>query len=586
MPTFLETLAERDRVAEETQHLLLTREAQYLEQLKARGEAEQLLEDAWDTQDPFVGNRAVPAGLGSAANDLYHPGAIHAHTAMPGSRRHGAMPPFYRTEPEHRAFRDAARVLEAFCPTAVCILDVLSQFVIFTGFQYQVIQRGDDGDGSTDSTDKAQEFIDKWQRDVDWYSWELELFHRSRRDGEAFLILEEDDTLGTLSLRSVEPEQVKEPANPESIGGRVGAPDDASWRFGILTEKEDTSIPLGYWVVSQFNESTLTGQFYEPDEVFHIKTEWIDRQSKRGISDFFSVANDLPGVKKLLRNLREGATVQAAIAWVREHQEGMMPNPMGASTGGNVSRTGQTTRHVHYDGPTMLDVTAGLKYTAGPLAGVGQSETLIQVLQAALRNIGARWQMPEGVVSGDASNANLASALVAEGPFTRALEARQWFYRNAYKRLLERVLDHAAVAGMLGPSRENILDELEIAVEMPPVIARKQKEDTERDAILSEHGILSNQSWAARADLDFENEKKNIEEDPIQPLSFEITGEGIEGGEPEDDTQDQTSTSQDDDSTGATSGGRRRAGGLSTRGARKTTQATGTNKEREGERVS
>ena len=44
------------------------------------------------------------------------------------------MPPFYATEMDLWRMVDASRILEAFCPTYVCILDVLTQFAIFTGF--------------------------------------------------------------------------------------------------------------------------------------------------------------------------------------------------------------------------------------------------------------------------------------------------------------------------------------------------------------------------------------------------------------------------------------------------------------------
>ncbi|NQT39170.1 MAG: phage portal protein [Planctomycetes bacterium] len=554
MPTFLETLGERHRVAEQTQLLQLQREERVLAHLRARAQGQQLLEDAWASSDPYASNGGSVAGLGSAANDLFHPSALGFHSARPGSRQHGGLPPYYRTEMQHWQLVDAARILEAMCPTAVCILDVLTQFCIFTGFTFKIVRKKKPGDAahaidkspaspdgepkpaSDPLVDKAQQVIDKWQRDVDWPAWQPELFRRTRRDGEAFLVLEPDEAAGgTLGLRSVEPEQVKEPQgvapqiNRElGISGR-----DASWRFGILTSKENTSIPIKYNVVSQYNDTTKQHTVYDADEVFHLKTEWIDRQAKRGISDFFSVANDLPGVKKLLRYLREGATVQASIAWVREHPEGMDPVGLAGAGGLTTTRTGQQMPATVFDQVRMLDVSAGMKYTAGPLGVSGKNSALILVLQAVLRNIGARWQMPEGIVSGDASNANMASALVAEAPFVRGCEARQWFYRNGYKQLVERVLDHAAVTGLLGGARENILDDLEVSVEMPPVVPRKAKEETERNALLNERGILSNQTWSSREDLDFEDEQANIEEDPIEPPSIML---GMAEGEPQDDT--------------------------------------------------
>ncbi len=118
------------------------------------------------------------------------------------------------------------------------------------------------------------------------------------------------------------------------------------------------------------------------------------------------------------------------------------------------------------------------------------------------------------MISGDASNANMASALVAEGPFVRAMTYRQWWSRTEYKTIMERVLDFAAVRGKIGGARENILDDIEVSVEMKAVLARDPKEETERNATLDQRGVLSLKSWTAREDLDFDVEQQNIEEQP------------------------------------------------------------------------
>ena len=444
---------------------------------------------------------------------------------------------------------DAARTVEALCPTAACILDVLTQFAIFTGFSYSVVERKKPGKpvtpppeppqpaegglpaepvppASNPLADEATEFLTNWQHGNDWVSWETEIFRRTRRDGEAFLILEPDEDEGWLRLRSVEPEQVTEPTSP-----LLRWPEDHTFRFGILTTKEDTSRPFAYFVVGQYNDADNKGEAYDAKKVFHLKTEWVDRQTKRGVSDFFPNMNDLPGVKKLLRSLRESATVQANIAWITEHPPGMDPVGLGSNALPTTTRTGQTKPVQYMDGPERLDVSNGMTYTAGPVGLSGKNGALIDVLQAALRNIGARWQMPEGLVSGDASNANLASALVAEAPFVRAMEARQWWYRNAYKRLMERVLDHAATAGLIGGG-ENILDEVEVTVEMPPVVPRKALEETQKNQILSDHGILGNRTWSEREDLDRDEQVADMALDPIQPPAIML---GMQGDDEADD---------------------------------------------------
>jgi len=553
LPTFLDNLGAIHRAQAECDAILLGRQERYLADLRSDEQTRQLLEssDPWASSDPYARYGSV-AGLGSAPNDLYYPAALGRHSARPGSRQHGMLPPYYYTEMQHWLLVDAARTIEAMCPTAVCILDVLTQFAIFSGFAYSAVRKKKPGEKAgpveeaepTEAPDPGepqepveplidleieaeQQRLDEWMEREDWHGWETELFRRTRRDGEAFLILDPADDLP--HLRSVEPEQVKEPQDARRANNELGIGGGESWRFGILTSADDTAVPLGYWVVTQHNTASNVGQFYEPEEVFHLKTESVDRVAKRGVSDFFCNINDFPGVKKLLRALRESATIQADIAFIRQHPPGMMPTALGTSVpGGITTRQGDQIGAERWDGPHALDVPKGLEYLAGPMGLAGKNGALIDVLQAALRNIGARWQMPEGLVSGDASNANLASALVAEAPFVHAMETRQWFYRCNYKRFLQRVL---------WPDGS---DEYEISVEMPPVVPRQAKEETERNATLNERGVMSTQTWCRREDLDFDDEQRLIAEHPIEPPSIML---GLDqGGEADDDTASENST--------------------------------------------
>lgn len=499
--------------------ILLRREEKVIARLQEQDRRFQAFEDTWASSDPYT-SRGNP-GIGTTSNDLFQH-SFGFHTARPGSRRHGSYPPFYRTEMEHWQMVDAARLVEGLCSTASNVLDVLTQFAIFTGFEYKVVPK--EKGGSETLVKKAQEVLDKFIDLNYWYGWECEIFRRSRRDGEAFLYLEPDEASGLWLLRAIEPEQVKAPQDTSRIKQRLGVDSSMSWWYGILTPKDQTSRAEGYWVVSNYNDAKNLGEFIPAEEMLHVKTEWVDRCAKRGVSDFFSVANDCHSTRKLLRNLRETACVQAAIAWVREHPEGVDPARLGNVVDPTfVTQSGQVIPAARYDGPVMLDVLKGMTYTAGPL-GTGPN-SLIEVLQAGLRAIGARWQMPEALISGDSSNANLASALVAEGPFCRGVETRQWHYKLSYRALMLRVLEYAASTGQLGAASDTVLDQIDVSVEAPPVIARKLREETDRNAILHAARILSKQTWSAREDLDPEEEKSLLEEDP--PEERPMPGEEV-----------------------------------------------------------
>jgi len=524
----------------EKELILLRREEAVVERLR-----KQALEDSWASSDPYT-SRLRP-GIGTTSNDLFQH-SFGYHTARPGSRRHGDYPPFYRTEMEHWQIIDSARLLEGLCSTASNVLDVLSQFAIFTGFEYKVVSKApgerkpvkapiEDGEPAEPTPEdplvlKAQDVIDKFMLVNDWYSWECEIFRRSRRDGEAFLYLEPDPVTGLFLLRSIEPEQIKEPQDTGSILSQLGVNSSMSWKYGILTPRDDTSRPEGYWVVSNYSDAKNVGEYIPAEEVVHIKTEWVDRCAKRGVSDFFSTANDIHSTRKLLRNLRESAAVQAAIAWIREHPEGMTVSRPAVVDARSTTQSGTATPAVRYDGAVCLDVSHGMTYKGGPIGSSAQN-SLIEVLQAALRAIGARWQIPEALVSGDSSNANLASALVAEAPFVRALQARQWHYKLAYEGIMRRVLEYAATTGQLGTATDTVLDRIDVTAEAPPVIPRKLAEETERNAILHAAGILSKQTWSAREDLDHEEEQGLLAEDPPEEPDLGFGPEAEPGAEPE-----------------------------------------------------
>jgi len=481
-------------------------------------------EDAWSSKDPYQVNRP---GLGSVSTDLFHH-AWTLHNARPGSRRDGSFPPFYRTAEEHFRIVDAARLVEGLCATASNVLDVLSLFCIGTGYEYTVVAKT----GGEALVDPAQEVVDRFCRENYFYGWEREIFRRSRRDGEAFLYFEPDEFTGLPALRSIEPECVREPQDAPGLLRQLGVAATESWRYGVLTPKQDTSQTEGIWVVSNYNDDQNVGEFVPIEELIHIKTEWPDRMAKRGVSDFFSTVNQMHRTKKLLRRLTESAIAQAAIVWIRTHPEGSAVSQ--AATGGivgNTTRTGRDVPAVHYESSTILDVKHGMEYASGPVA---EASPLVEILQAALRAIGARWQIPESLISGDASNNNLASALVAEGPFVRSMIYRQWHYKHEFQSIIERVLQYAATTGALGATSETLLEKIQVNVDMPAVVDRKWKEETERNSTLYAAGILSKQTWSAREDLVYEDEKELLEADPPEMIGGPDDTDGPEDTDTDD----------------------------------------------------
>src|SRR5690606_4554692 len=157
---------------------------------------------------------------------------------------------------------------------------------------------------------------------------------------------------------------------------------------------------------------------------------------------------NLRRAEKLLRNMSAVAEIQSAIALIRKHRAG-------TSSGienfvrhqADASRTspgGRTQRMAIYGPGTILDAPAGLEYDF-PATGV-DAAAFVTILQAELRAIASRLVMPEFMFTSDASNANYASTMVAEGPAVRMFERLQSTMARDDREVMWRVVEHAARA--------------------------------------------------------------------------------------------------------------------------------------------
>src|SRR5262249_31978290 len=209
--------------------------------------------------------------------------------------------------------------------------------------------------------------------------------------------------------------------------------------------------------------------------------------------------------------------LQAAIAWIMETPPGTLQAEAGS--------TGSKDIYTHYPKPladggtklqdvnryppgTVLKPSAGLVYKPGPL-GAERNPNFVLVAQYVLRSIAVRWNMPEYLISSDASNANYASALVAESPFVKAREADQQFYKRHFGSLVWKAVRLAWELGRfarLGVSREALESLIEIKIDAPAVATRDALQMAKTQEVQIGLGILSRQTAAAQAGLDYDAE--------------------------------------------------------------------------------
>ena len=443
-------------------------------------------------------------------------------------RRDGDNMPFWSSETELAQIRGVARFLAMTDEVAIGAADNLTNYVIGTGFGYKVQARDASDVNAAALAARVQRLVDRILEANDWpCAGEREAFVKSRRDGEVFVGLEHRGG-PNVEFVPLDPGAVTEPDNPRDLEAYARMPDvPTSWKFGIATPSNRTHRPMAYFVewASGFGQDW---DLFPVSRVMHVRLN-VDREIKRGVSDYYAVWRNLERAGKLLGNSLEGAAVQAAIAFIREHAAGVTTDTIQdlVAARADVKRTDPRTgkqRNVAQMKPgTIVDVTAGMKYQSGPMGGTNIPQ-FVQIIQAGLRTTGIRWTMPEYMISGDASNANFSSTLVSESPFVKATESRQAVYTAAYRRLVWQAVQLVArCSAVLGAGvTPELLDEvLELVVDAPQVAVRNKVEDHQIRKEEYDAGLLSLDTWATEAGRDLAQERRlgaKAQPKPVSPF--------------------------------------------------------------------
>lgn len=459
-----------------------------------------------ESDEEWVGGfRSITRQNSSGQQNDILPSLNRNYNANLSSRQNGSYPPFYLSEWDLTFQRDAARYLEAYSTTFINVLDNLTNFTIGSdGFDPTVSPLDLPNRGYVSRT-KLSDFCNTLLQSFislnQWGQLESELFKRSRRDGEAFLRFT-DEGFGDVLVSTVEPEQITEPTD-QSVLSLFDGSSQSNPKYGILQDNFSQFV-YGYYVASQYTNDRTYWEFLEPPELFHIKTEFPDRCAKRGVSDAFSCANELDQVRKFIKNLGIGGTIQSAIAFIRESAPTDIPTLI-------------SEKQEHFPPGRIITTKAGQKYIAGPLGGTDKS-SLVSVLQdACLASIGSRWQFPVQMLSGNYGTANFSAILSSEGPLVKSIERKQFWYKSIYIQILMRVLEIAADAGRLKSfgiySGESLKSQIDITLECPNVATRNKKEDAEINVLLFDKGAMSLDTLRSKQGLDPDKEEALIQEE-------------------------------------------------------------------------
>ncbi len=332
-----------------------------------------------------------------------------------------------------------------------------------------------DGDGEPDVdpiVKEATQAWDEWRELAEWGEGE----HDREAECRTRLIVEGECTLrfftgdarsnGLPHVRHIEPELIRTPP---------GASTTDPWGWGIKCTDDDDECEEALWLCRPDNPDD--GREVRSSEYVRAKAN-VDRTVKRGLSDFFSVAEHLRKVLGLLDNMGHVARLQSAIAWWEQYPTATEAQVRAMiQSGTDYSRPkaapGAPTRTSdvqNYEPGSIIRTEAGRQVQPGPVAtgvaGYAQVEALL------LRGVGFRWGCPS-YFSGDA-DASFASVLVTGSPFVRITEARQEKVKGFARAVARRVLEFCERTGRL--PRGTTQRVRPIATARPVVIADEEKQ--------------------------------------------------------------------------------------------------------------
>jgi len=309
-----------------------------------------------------------------------------------------------------------------------------------------------------------------------------EFARRTWRDGECLLrLFSQPDWPPTVRF-----------IDPETIGPTTDQPDSQ----GILTAPEDVETPLAY-----LRLDPASGQLAEQipaSEILHTRIG-VDSNQKRGVTIFAPLAAALDRFDGWLETELMARKLQASIVLWRKVQGS--PSQAGsfadaAQTGSFTDTTG-TTRHERFRPGTILTTSQGteLEYLQ-PNTNFEDAAPLGRML---LLCVAAGAGLPEFMLTSDASNANFASTMVAEGPAVKLFQSEQRFFAAEFTRVWRWVMSEAIRFHLLP---DDFFDRVAVDWTFPKLATRDRPRERLADARLVDSKILSRAEVARRDDAD------------------------------------------------------------------------------------
>lgn len=415
------------------------------------------------------------------------------------------------------ALRERARELVNRHPYATNLLRLLEIYVAGPGLQ--ISHRANVCHSDPADETLAAQCQELWQRFVDANAghWSFrEHARRAWRDGETFVrkfppsvaTSQSSTSHDDRELVSTNPHQTNADWPPQVRfvePGQIAPTPTHPATQGVLTTPGDVEVAAAYLHhatshSAQSQSATTVRQTVTtiPAAEMHHTRYGVDSNERRGRSLLAPVIQTLDAYDRWLDTELQARRLQASIVlWRKVHGRPAVDGDIG-SDGVKRERVRPGTIVTTSPG-TELEFLQP-KTNFGDAVGLGR-----QLLLAISAGIG----VPEYMLTADASNANFASTMVAEGPAVKLFQSLQQWLADDLTRLWRWVLVDAIDAALL-PA--DVFDRVRPDWTFPTLVARDRPAERMADVALLDHGVLSRAEVARRdgvdpAQMDIERER-------------------------------------------------------------------------------
>lgn len=369
---------------------------------------------------------------------------------------------------------------------AIGATDSRRNYAVGDGLAYKAGSADEKSPASDNLLSDLQAFLDLFVEVNGLSDVESETVLRVDRDGDAAVRLFPGDD-GVARVRFVEASAVRSPDENKATAA------EGPIRFGVETNKEDSTRVLAYWI--DYGE----GPERVPESEVVLVRPVGDSSIPRGVPIYWPVADNLRRCEDLLYAMSATAKLRTKIAMVLQmaNISRAVEDDLRArlTSGVQVDARGQQTPVSVEQMPfgAILRVPSGTEVTMPPhgLDAAGS----VEILQAELRAVAVRLNMPEWMFSGLA-DAKYSNALVVEAPALKSFLALQRMLTTAFGRgrygqrasVAWRAVRLAVAAGLLP---QEALTKCVVTCTAPTIVVRDRASEASTHATLTQSGIES-----------------------------------------------------------------------------------------------